>query len=246
MNENTERNNRTKSVAAAIVGGTFVLVGLSRRSGSGLALAATGGAIAYLGTRNRGPHQLSAEASVLLNCTPAEAYQFWRDFENLPRFMNHLESVTTQGTQRSHWVARGPLGTSAQWDAEIVEERENEYIAWHSTADSDLEVEGIVEFRSEPANRGTRLSALMTYRPAGGPMQKALTRMLTKYPKFAMQQDLRRFKALIETGEIPTTEGQSHGPRTAMVGALRTADPDRPIRTRSETKEVLTQKRRIA
>ncbi len=233
--------------AALIGGGSLALVGLTRRSKSGVAMAAAGGLLAYVGaTADRIPRVIVASSSVLVNCSPQEAYQFWRNFENLPLFMRHLESVSVSGDKRTTWIALGPLGTRITWDAEIVTERANEVIEWQALPGSRLRVDGSVEFRSAPANRGTIIQAMMRFRPPSGGVGRAVAKIFGKYPNFVMRQDLRRFKALVETGEIPTTEGQTHGPRSLKIAALRLADPDRPLRPESRITEVLNALRRIA
>src|SRR5581483_10142959 len=115
---------------SAIAGGSaLAILGLTRRSKSGVALAAAGGALALLGSRaNTVPGQLTAHSSVLLNCSREEAFRFWHDFENLPAFMRHLHSVTRTGDKRYRWTALAPLGARITWDAEIIAERENEMI----------------------------------------------------------------------------------------------------------------------
>jgi uncharacterized membrane protein len=234
-------------LGALIGGGALALLGLAQRSKSGLAIAAAGGALVYMGAMaDRHPRILVAQSSILVNCSPQEAYQFWHNFENLSIVMPHLESVTVSNGGRSTWIALGPMGSRIVWDAEIVNDRENESIVWQSLPGAALFVEGTVKFETAPANRGTIIKIVMHYRPRSGAMANAVARMLGKYPNFVMRQDLRRFKALVETGEIPTIEGQTHGPRSRLVAALRVADPTRPIRPESQVTEVLNAMRRIA
>jgi uncharacterized membrane protein len=233
--------------SAVLGGGALAVYGLTRRSPGGIALATAGGVVAYLGARsNNLQREPIAWSSVLLNCSPREAYRFWRDFENLPLFMRHLESVTVLDERRSRWIAVGPLGKKIQWDAEIVNEREGELITWRSLPGSDIEVDGFVQFRPATANRGTILFAKVHYRTPKGAVAVALAKILGKDPGFLMRQDLRRMKALIETGEIPTIEGQTHGPRSAVAAVARVADRDQPIRGDVEISELFRAKRRVA
>jgi uncharacterized membrane protein len=233
--------------SALMGGGALAVLGLSRRSKAGLAAAAAGGVLAYAGTRvNAQPRDIIARSSILVNCSPREAYQFWRNFENLPQFMRHLESVTVLEGNRSRWIALGPLGTHIRWEAEIVTDRENEIIAWRSLDGSDIAVDGIVKFSPAPANRGTLITPIIVYTPPAGKIGHALARLLSKDPGFLMRQDLRRLKALMEAGEIPTTEGQSHGPRSAVAAAARLIDPDQPIRGEARIPELLERKRRVS
>jgi uncharacterized membrane protein len=226
-------------------GGTLAVLGLSRRSKSGGALAALGGTLAYLGTRiNTASDQFTSHSSVLLNCSREEAYKFWRDFENLPRFMRHIHSVSKVSNNQYRWTALTPLGGRVSWDAEIVAEHPNELISWRSLPSSEIQVDGSVEFRNAPANRGTIIEAVVIYKPPAGPVGRSVAKLFGKYPGFIMRQDLRRFKALVETGEIPTIEGQSHGPRSAKIAAFRLLNPDQPIRP--ESRDVFSAVRRTA
>lgn len=230
----------------ALIGGSALAIyGVSRRSPLGIALVASGGTIAFLATKQQAFPESAAWVSVLVNCTPQDAYRFWRDFENLPRFMNRLESVTVLDNSRSRWTALGPAGRPIVWEAEITEERENESIAWRSLPDSDIEVNGRVEFREAPAGRGTMISARIEYSPILG-ASPTVANFLNKAVNFVMRQDLRRLEALMEAGEIPTIEGQAHGPRDLVTGVMRLADPTRPLRPGSSLKDTFAARRRIA
>jgi uncharacterized membrane protein len=230
-----------------IAGGALAVYGLTRRSPLGLALAAGGGALAYVGTRpNFLQREFFAQSSVLVNTSPEEAYRFWRNFENLPRFMHHLESVEVTGDRRSQWTAIGPLGARISWNAEIVSERENDSITWRSLPGSDINIDGAVEFRRAPGDRGTFIETWMHFSPPAGAAGRVVAKIFGKDPSFLVEQDLRRFKALMEAGEIPTTEGQPHGPRDMMTAAARMFDPDRPLRSQSGLTQQLRERRRSA
>jgi len=231
----------------AVIGGSaLALYGITRRSPLGVALAAGGGTVAVLaGTRKWQSQEPSTWTSLLINCSPEEAYRFWRDFENLPRFMNRLQNVSVLDNRRSRWTAAGPMGRPISWDAEITEERENESIAWRSLPGSDVQINGEVRFEQAPSGRGTLISARIEYGSAPG-MSRTLGQFLRKGANFAMRQDLRRLEALMETGEIPTTEGQPHGPRDMVTGVMRVIDPTRPIPQGSNLKDVFTARRSIA
>lgn len=233
--------------SALVTGGALALIGLSKRSKSGVALATAGGLLSYAGAKTRAePRELIARSSVLLNCTPDEAYQFWSNFENLPLFMRHLESVTRLGESRSRWIAIGPLGKRVIWDAEIAFDRKDDVIAWRSLPDSEIYVDGIVKFRNAPGNRGTIITVVVIYQPPAGAIGGALARILGKDPSFMMRQDLRRMKALIETGEIPTVEGQSHGPRSAVAAVARVINPDEPIKGEGSLTDIAQARRRVS
>ena len=241
----TCRSGTARQWGALIGGSALAIYGITRRSPLGVALAAGGGTIALLASQRSQTEKPSAWTTLLVNCSPAEAYQFWRDFENLSRFMNRLENVTKLDDRRSRWIALGPMGRQIRWDAEITGERENEYIAWHSLPDSDVQVDLRVEFKEALAGRGTLISARIEFSASPG-MNSALARFLSKGANFALRQDLRRLEAIMETGEIPTTEGQPHGPRDVVTGVLRIADPTQPIRSGSDLRDVFVARRRIA
>lgn len=245
------KRRRSRSLSrpqwGALIGGSALAIyGITRRSALGAVLAASGGTLALVGT-NRTPSQNSSSTwtTLLINTTPEEAYQFWRDFENLPRFMNRLENVTVLDDRRSRWSAIGPLGKPIQWETEITSERENEYIAWKSLPGSDVQVDGRVEFHKAPADRGTLISVRIEFGPAIG-RNAGPGKFLGKGANFAIRQEMRRLEAIMEAGEIPTTEGQPHGRRDVVTGIMRLADPTRPIRGGSNLKEVFASRRRIA
>jgi uncharacterized membrane protein len=232
----------------AVIGGSALAIyGITRRSPLGVALAAGGGTIALLaGTQKRhNQQQRSVWTSILVNCRPDEAYRFWGDFENLPRFMNRIENVTLLDQGRSRWTVLGPMGRPIQWNAEITRVNENELIAWRSLPGSDVQVDGEVRFEEAPAGRGTLISARIEYGVAPQ-MNSTVAKFLNKGANFVMRQDLRRLEALIEAGEIPTIEGQPHGPRDVVTGVMRIADPTRPIRSGANLRQVFAARRSIA
>ncbi len=217
----------------SVLGGSALgLFGLSRRSLGGLALAAVGGSLVYRGltghcacyqalgistAEEHGPatsvpagHGVKVEESITINKPAAELYRFWRDLHNLGRFMSHLESVRTEGN-RSHWVACGPLGTRAEWDAEIITERANELIGWRSLPGSEVDTAGSVHFRALPEGRGTEVCVALKYDPPAGKVGAAVARLFGSSPQAQIREDLRRLKQFMETGEIPTTAGQPRG-----------------------------------
>ena len=231
---------------ALLGGGALAVYGLSRRSLSGVAIAGAGGALAYAGIRASSvPREIAAHATMILNCSSADAYQFWRKLENVSLFMSHVDAVTQVGERRYRWEV-SLAGSRTSGEVEIVNDRENQEIAWRSIPGEQIGIEGSVEFRFAPGNRGTLLDVKMRYVPLSGGMGRALVQAFAKYPEFLLRQDLRRFKALVETGEIPTIEGQTHGPRSTKIAALRVADPSLPIRPESNLKQIFRAMRRIA
>ena len=117
--------------------------------------------------------KIHVNKSITINKSPAELYQFWRNFENLPQFMTHLESVTVTDEKRSHWKAKAPLGTSVEWDAEITSDIENERIGWKSIEGSEIPNSGVVEFRPT-TNRGTEVKSRFNLRTARRTTRRAV------------------------------------------------------------------------
>lgn len=153
---------------------------------------------------NRG---LKVERAVTIQKSPEELYHVWRNFENLPGFMSHLASVTVKDATHSHWVAKAPAGREVAWDAEIINERENELIAWRSLESSDIRNAGSVP----PGGRGTVVKVVLEYEPLAGKAGWLVARLFGENPDQQVREDLRHLKAIMETGEIPTTKGQSSG-----------------------------------
>jgi uncharacterized membrane protein len=153
--------------------------------------------------------------------SPQEVYSFWRDFQNLPRFMRHLESVRVLDGKRSHWVAKGPAGSHFEWEAEITEDRPGEIISWRSLEGADIDHFGSVRFGEAPRHDGTEIHVELSYFPPGGSLGSLVASLFGREPGQEVQSDLRRLKQIMETGEIPTTAGQPSGPsRTALVSRL--------------------------
>jgi len=151
------------------------------------------------------------EASLLVNKSPEECYRFWHDVENLPRFMSYVNSVRVTSERRSHWIARTPADAPLEWDSEIVEDIPDQRIAWRSLPGSDVTHSGSVEFERAPGNRGTVIRIQADYGNTAHALGAALARWFGKNPEQIAYKDLRRFKQLLETGEIITTEGQPAG-----------------------------------
>jgi len=130
-----------------------------------------------------------------------ELYSYWRKLENLPHVMTHLESVTTLGERRSHWVAKGPVGTHPEWDAVITDDRPDESIAWRSTPDSQVRTEGAVAFRKVSEN-STDIIVSLTYHPPAGALGAAVANLLGASPAGQISDDLETFKQKAESGEL--------------------------------------------
>ena len=142
------------------------------------------------------------EAQVTVGASPEECYEFWKNLENLPRVVGHLDSVRALGDGRSHWKAKAPAGLSVEWDAETIEDRPNEYIAWHALEHEQVDNLGSVTFVPAPGDRGTEVHLEMEYHPRGGAIGAKIANLFKKIPQGALMMDLRRFKQLMELGEV--------------------------------------------
>lgn len=141
--------------------------------------------------------------AVTINRPVAELFAYWRDFANLASFMDNVVSVTPIDARRSHWVVKAPGGKTVEWDATITEERENALIAWRSDDGADVPNSGRIDFRDAGA-RGTVVTATILYDPPGGTIGKLIAKVFQREPAIQARRDLRRFKQLMETGEIAT------------------------------------------
>ncbi len=142
--------------------------------------------------------------AVTINRPVAELYAYWRDFGNLANFMDNVVSIKPLDATRSHWVVKAPAGRTVEWDAVVTEERENALIAWASEDGADVPNSGRIEFRAAGA-RGTVVTATILYDPPGGMIGKIIAKMFQREPAVQARRDLRRFKQLMETGEIATS-----------------------------------------
>jgi uncharacterized membrane protein len=154
---------------------------------------------------------------ITVNRPTEEVYEFWRNFENLPRFMEHLVSVRVDSPMRSHWEAKAPAGRTVEWDAEIVNEVPNEIIAWKSVGEPDVPNAGSVNFSDAPGGRGTIVRVTLDYEPPAGRIGALLSHFFSEEPDHQIREDLRKFKQLMETGEITTSARRVED--SAYVGA---------------------------
>lgn len=206
---------------------------------SGLVLAGAG--LAYAAARiirktDEGKavaRDVHIETSIAIDKSPAELYAFWRDFKNLPLFMNNLESVTELGDGKSHWVAKATDGTRVEWDAEIYNEKENELIAWRSLENADVVNAGSVRFQKGPEGHGTYVRVTMNYNPPAGYIGATLAQLLGAEPAQLIKEDLRRFKQLMEAGEIATVAGQTSG-RAEEAEPIKQTDGNRETSDKKE------------
>ncbi|MBD2508354.1 SRPBCC family protein [Nostoc muscorum FACHB-395] len=208
--------------ASLIGGGAMVLMGLRQGSLRGALTALAGGGLLYQGATKQSTIQQAQEAiginqpikvekTVTINKPADELYRYWHNFENLPTFMKHLKSVNVYNEKRSHWIANAPLGNSVEWDADILEDRQNEFISWASVEGADVDNSGFVRFKKAPGDRGTEVKVVLEYNPPGGTLGATVAKLFGEEPEQQIGDELRRFKMLMETGEIATTEGQPSG-----------------------------------
>jgi uncharacterized membrane protein len=183
------------------------------------------GARQTMGERTTESGALAVEKCITINKSPDECYRFWRNFDRFPEFMQHLEAVEKITDTRSHWKARAPVGASVEWDAEITADQPGELLAWHSVDGADVDNGGTVRFEPAAGGRGTIVRVEMQYKPPGGKAGALVAKLFGENPSQQMDGDLRRFKQIIETGEITTTEGQSSGERSAMVKLIKKGVP---------------------
>ena len=218
--------SQSERVASLVGGGTLVAYGLGKRSWGGLGLATIGGLLAYRGAtghcdvyqalgantgRGRRGHNVSVpyetgtrvDAAVVVNISRTDAYRFWRNLENLPKFMQMIQSVKEIDNKTSHWVAKAPIWASVEWTAEIIHEVENELLGWRSV-DGDIGIAGSVKFTD--AAGGTQIKLETQYNPPGGKFAVFLGKLVGADPALKVRDDLQRFKQLMETGEVSAKE----------------------------------------
>jgi uncharacterized membrane protein len=162
----------------------------------------------------RGIH---VEQAMLINKSPQELYQFWRNFENLPRIMTHLEAVRVSDDRKSHWVAKtNRITGQVEWDAEITADEPNSRIAWRSLPGSDIDTTGEIRFSKALGDRGTEVHVTMEYVPPAGRMGHWFATLFGSSPRRMIRGDLQNFKRIMEIGEILTIIGQPHGTCTGQ------------------------------
>jgi uncharacterized membrane protein len=228
--------SETERLASALGGALLAAYGISQRSKSGAMIAAAGGALIVRGATGYCPGYAAAgidtsrsdtrtalagsrgtpvETAITVAKPHDELYRFWRNLENLPSIMPHLVSVKDLGEKRSHWIAKAPGGRTVEWDAEIINDNENELIGWRTLEGSDVVSAGSVRFK--PTGQGeTMVHVHLQYEPPAGRVGATIAWLLGHEPAQTIREDLRRFKALMETGEVPTVEGQPRGRQSIL------------------------------
>ncbi|QDV36987.1 SRPBCC family protein [Tautonia plasticadhaerens] len=220
---------QAERVASAALGGTLLLLGLGRRSLGGAAVAALGGGLVYRAATGHchlyealgvdtaadrgaaaGASEDSPEAVVAITIgKPAEDLErLWRDPRTLTRITSGFAEVTPAGDGRMRWKVRGPLGRDFEWDTQVVEDRPGSGQRWQSVDGASLPSEGEIHFRPAPGDRGTEVTLRIRFNMPGGALGLAAAKLLGFVPKLFAERAIHYFRALAETGEIPTTERQ--------------------------------------
>lgn len=230
----------TERWLSLVAGAGLMAYGLSKRNGTGLGWAALGGGLAWRGasghcnvykafgvdTRERGyekgtgsnkgvPYQLGIriDHEIRIHKSPEDLYRFWRNLENLPRFMSHVESVREMDNGVSHWTVCGPAGFRLEWDAEIVNAIENKLIGWRSLPGSQVDNGGSVHF--EPASDGSTIVRVeLQYNPPAGAVGARIARALGEDPEQMIREDMQRFRELMETGSVTNKGAKQRAPGT--------------------------------
>lgn len=237
LTDTTKNVGDTERVVSTLAGGSLIAYGIKRKDWLGALFGLVGGGLALRGATghcqvydaldfdtNRKSllekgkvkakdwfeQKVEVVKSVTINKSAEELYGFWRNFENLPKFMKHLESVRVLDDKKSSWTAKAPLGYEAHWGAVITEDIENELIAWRSVENSEIPNSGRVEFLPT-VDRGTVVKVTVRYAPPAGKVGALAAYFLTEEPDTQIAEDLRRFKSLMETGLIMHVEGQPSG-----------------------------------
>lgn len=237
LTDTTKNVGDAERLVSTLAGGSLIAYGIKRKDWLGALLGLVGGGLALRGATghcqvydaldfdtNRESllekgkikakdwfeQKTEVVKSVTINKSPAELYGFWRNFENLPKFMKHLESVKVLDDKKSEWTAKAPFGYEAHWGAVITEDKENELIAWRSVENSEIPNSGKVEFLPT-VDRGTVVRVTMQYQPPAGKLGAFASYFLSEEPETQIAEDLRRFKSLMEAGLIMHVEGQPSG-----------------------------------
>jgi uncharacterized membrane protein len=208
-NRSGTRRRRTAIATAAVVGITAVDLYTAYR--------------VLRHSRRGAPMKL--HAAITVNRPRDEVYRYWGDLENLPSFMAHLESVRMTGPNRSHWTAKAPAGRTVEWDAEIRMDAPNEMLSWRSLPRADVQNAGVVRFADAPAGQGTEVRVELQYRLPAGRLGAAVAKLLGEHPEQQVRDDLRRFKQVMEVGEVVRSEGSPNGTYARRQVLQRPAQP---------------------
>lgn len=219
--------NDIERMISAVGGGLLTSLGIRKVSAPGALLSLAGIYLLYRGISGYCPVNeaiprdaaqgkdplVKASRTMTVNKPVHEVYTFWRNLENLPRFMKHVQHIKVLDEKRSHWDASFPK-LKISWDAEIVEDVQGERITWRSVPGASVDNAGEVYFRKAPGQRGTEVQVTLSYRPPMGDLGGQIAKVLNPAFEQMIREDLRRFKHYLEAGELPTIQGQPDGRRS--------------------------------
>jgi uncharacterized membrane protein len=220
--------NRSKRAVSGVVGAALLVRGLRRRSLTGIATAIAGGWLAYRSIRGSGRRARSSgwssrtgtgtdqqrgeaeladvERTSTIDASAEELYETWRDPDQLERIVGHVGEVTSVGGDRLRWSVDAPRGRTISWETHVVDEEPGEYVRWRTPEDAKVPNEGTIRFSPAPGNRGTEVTLSVHFDPPGGAIGTAALKRLDVVPGVLVGTALRRFKSLVETGEVPSLE----------------------------------------
>lgn len=225
-----ERRARVTVATAAVAGITAVDLYAALRS-------------RRAGQHGRGrPGPLHLTATVTIRSSPTEVYDYWRDFERLPTFLRHLRSVTVDGDGRSTWVANAPIRRTVRWQAETTGDEPGRRISWKSLPGADVDNSGTVHFAATPDGSGTELKVSLHYDVPGGAIGRAVARFWGEEPSQQVHDDLRRLKAIIETGDVVRSDALPDGPESGHQMSQRPAQPPSPATKARKTRKTKSEK----
>ena len=227
--------HQMERIASAVLGGVLMIQSLNRPSPGQKVLAGTllyrgisGHSYLYqllnVNTASDQKQQeqdsssaVEIEGSITVGKTAEELYHFWNDPQHLAQIMGDFAEVTQVGDNRMHWVMRAPLDRHIEWDTQIIEDRPGEFVRWKSLEGAPLPNEGSVSFRRAPKDWGTEVILRLCFDPPGGMLGNWATKKLDIVPHMLVEKSLRRFKSLVETGEIPTLQHNPAARRDAYA-----------------------------
>lgn len=244
-NRSDENVGEVERWASLIGGGALLLYGLSRWSRASVPIALLGGELIYRGAMGYCPvydalgistseqgepygRGVKVKNTIIINRPAGELYRFWKNFANLPQFMNHLESVSIIDGSRSRWTAKAPAGMTVEWDAEITVDRQNEMIGWRSLEGADVDNAGYVRFEKEPGGHGTVVRVALQYNPPAGKIGAAVAKLFGEEPELQIEEDLRRFKRLMEVGDTTVTQSRPNNRKEEIFEPVQ--DRQKPSR----------------
>ena len=201
-------------IVAAGAAGAGALLASARHQASGSSRSPDD-APGFTGRKSFGEYDVTGR-TVTIARPREELFAYWRDFQNLATFMENVVSVQpTGGDGRSVWTIKAPAGRTVAIETEIVREEKGELIAWRSVAGSDIDTEGRVTFKDAPGERGTRVTAIIAYKPPAGELGRIVAKLFQREPAVQARHDLKRFKMLMEAGEIATSARRKDQTRAA-------------------------------